>query len=166
VNAFLDPQTYDGRNSPQSNYQPYYGNSNQNNFNPSAPPDPQNRQISNPQTYDGTNLPQSNYQPNNGNSNQASLYPNTNNNQNSYSPSSNQAFIEPDLHPSGISLAPFTDDDSSNPSNVGARKNFNYDNLYHRYPSKPNVDSRFNSNDGSKVPLANYGGSQVPLAPL
>lgn len=51
VNAFLDPQTYDGRNSPQSNYQPYNGNSNQNNFNPSAPPDPQNRQLSSKSYY-------------------------------------------------------------------------------------------------------------------
>lgn len=118
-------------------------------------------------TYDGMSPSQSNYQPNHGNTNQA-LYPNINTNQNSYNPSTNQATPPtlPDLHPSGVALAPFADPDDSNPNNLGARKYFNYDNLYHRYPTKPGADNRFNSNDGSKVPLANYGGSQVPLAPL
>lgn len=82
-------------------------------------------------------------------------------NQNNYNPSVNQAPLQPDLDPTGTALAPFPEDD-----NPGARKNFNYDNLHRRYPSKPGVDNRFSNDGGSNVPLANYGSSQVPLAPL
>ncbi|XP_055315320.1 probable serine/threonine-protein kinase clkA [Sitodiplosis mosellana] len=161
---FPNPQVHDGRNPAQSNYHPYDGKSNQNNFNPSAPQASQNRPFSGPQTYDGRNPSQSSYQPNNGNS----MYPNSYMNQisiGSVISQGNQMSSEPDFDPNGIALAPFPGD-MSNPSNAGARKQFNYDNLHHRYPSKPNVDITFNGNDGSRVPLANYGSSQVPLAPL
>lgn len=73
----------------------------------------------------------------------------------------NNPLANPDYHPTGVALAAFPGEQSNNP---GARKNFNYDNLYHRYPSEPSVDSTIN--DGSKVQLAHYGGSHVPLAPL
>lgn len=36
-NFLPDPHIYDGRNPTESNYQPYNGNSNQKNFNPTAP---------------------------------------------------------------------------------------------------------------------------------
>lgn len=104
-----------------------------------------------PQPYDGI---QSNYPPNNVN-------PITN-----HSPSENReahASTNPDFDPNGVALAPFPDD-KPNDSNAGARQHFNYDNLHHRYPSKENTGS--NANGGSHVPLATYGGSQVPLAPL
>lgn len=103
-----------------------------------------------PKPYDGTNPIQSNYQPKNVN-------PITNQNREAQIPTN------PDFDPSGVALAPFPDD-KPNDSNAGARRHFNYDNLHHRYPSKQNTGS--NGNGGSNVPLATYGGSQVPLAPL
>lgn len=101
-----------------------------------------------PQPYDGRNPIQSNYQPN-------IVNPIANQNR--------EAQTNPDFDPNGVALAPFPDD-KPNDSNAGARTHFNYDNLHHRYPSKQNTDS--NGSGGSHVPLATYGGSQVPLAPF
>lgn len=137
-----------------------------------------------PQIYDGRNQQKSNYQPNN---------PKTSNvNQNTYTPSAPpapqypvlpQREQKPDYDPNGVALAPFPDENVD--PNYGARKHFNYENLHHRYPSKPSVDnnpatptgnsptsvdSRLGNNDPLRVvPLASYTGysdAQVPLAPL
>lgn len=73
-------------------------------------------------------------------------------NQNIYNPSATLAPLapqwtkpaiqqNPDLDPNGVVLAPFPGD-SSNAHNLGTRSNFNYDNLYHRYPSQINFDSQ------------------------
>lgn len=74
---------------------------------------------------------------------------------------------QPDYHPSGVALAPFADEDQ-NANRFGARKHFNYDNLYRRQPqSDIDINSRgFDHSMNSQVPLANYGGSHIPLAPL
>lgn len=67
----------------------------------------------------------------------------------------------------GIALAPFPDVSSMTNNYNDGRQYFNQDNVHHRQPPsniQPEVNSRFNSNGPSQVPLAGYTGAHVPLA--
>lgn len=146
----LDPQLYDGRTQNQNqnryNQQPNYGNAFQSNSNVNNP---------NGNVYHNSNL-------NDGLNVRSSF----NQVLNQQVPQS-QAPQRPDYDPNGVALAPFPDQNSNN--NYETNKHFNYENLYRRQPSSyQNVNSRLDTSSGNQqqVPLAGYGGVQIPLAPL
>lgn len=90
-------------------------------------------------------------------------------NQNSFNqPTQATVYQKPDYDPNRVALAPFPDVRSFPNNHVNNGQLFNNrEHVQNQQPPiniQPDVNSRFNSNGPSQIPLAGYTGAHVPLA--